>query len=81
MKLQTSSLFQVHIATYCCTAFERSPQIPGINKTSSKIEIQTTSSTARGKDVSHHGNGRTCSRAIRAAVHRGPSFVSFFVVI
>ena len=34
-----------------------------INKTSSKIEIKTTSGPARGKDVSRHGNGRACSES------------------
>ena len=71
----------LHVAARPLKGHERSMYIPGINKTSSKIEIKTTSGTARGKDVSRHGNGRACARAIRAAVRRGLSFVSFFVAI
>ena len=71
----------LHAATWPLKGHERSMYIPGINKTSSKIEIQTTSGTACGKDVSHHGNSRACSRAIRAAVRRGLSLVSFFLAI
>ena len=71
----------LHFASQPLKGHERSTHISGINKTSSKIEIQTTSGTARGKDVSRHGNGQACSRAIQAAVRRGLSFVLFFVAI
>ena len=60
----------LHVAMQPFKGHKRSTHIPRINKTSSKIEIQTTSGTACGKDVLHHGNGCACSRAIWAAVRR-----------